>query len=83
MLSTSTLVDRIAATDNLETFKSDVIKTTCSDHCLIYCNITFRGAFRKEHKYIISLKMKNFDEETFLSEVSNLPWDNIVRSCVT
>ena len=82
-LTISTLIDHIAVSNKLNTLKSGVIKAAFSDHYLIYCNRKFRGAFNKEHKFIISRKMKNFDKEAFLRDVSSLPWDNIVRSLET
>ena len=72
-LTTSTLIDHIAVSNKLNILKSGVIKTTFSDHYLIYCNRKFRGAFIKEHKFIISRKMKNFDKEAFFRDVSTLP----------
>ena len=82
-LTTSTLIDHIAVSNKLNILESGVIKTTFSDHYLIYCNGKFRGAFIKEHKFIMSRKMKNFDKEAILRDVSTLPWDNIVRSLET
>ena len=82
-LTTSTLIDHIAASNKLNILESGVIKTTFSDHYLIYCTRKFRGAFIKEHKFIISRKMKNFDKEAFFRDVSTLPWDDIVRSLET
>ena len=82
-LTTSTLIDHIAVSNKYNILESGVIKTTFSDHYLIYCKRKFRGAFIKEHKFIISRKMKNFDKEAFLRDVSSLPWDNIVRSLET
>ena len=82
-VTTSTLIDHIAVSNKLNILESGVIKTTFSDHYLIYCNGKLRGAFIKEHMFIISRKMKNFDKEAFLRDVSTLPWDNIVRSLET
>ena len=82
-LTTSTLIDHIALSNKLNILKSGVIKTTFSDHYLIYCNRKFRGVINKEGKFIISRKMKNFDNEAFLREVSSLPWDTIGRSLET
>ena len=64
-LTTSTLIDHIAVSNKLNILNSGVIKTTFNDHYLIYRNRKFREAFNKEHKFIISRKMKNFDMATF------------------
>ena len=82
-LTTSTFIDHIAVSNKLEILKSGVIKTTFSDHYLIYCNRKSRGTFTKERKFIVSRKMKNFDKEAFLRDISSLPWGNIVRSLET
>ena len=82
-LTTSIFIDHIAVSNKLIILKSGVIKTTFSDHYLIYYNRKFRGAFIKEHKLIINRKMKNFDKEPFLRDISSLPWGNIMRSFET
>ena len=43
-LTTSTLIDHIAVSNKLN-LECGVIKTTFSDHYLIYCNRKFQGAF--------------------------------------
>ena len=82
-LATSTLIDHIAVSNKLNILESGVVKTTFSGHYLLCCSREFRGAFIKDHKFIISRKMKNFDKEAFFRGISSLPRGNIVRSLET
>ena len=42
-LTASTLIDYISVSNKLNILESGVVKTTFSDHYLIYCNRKFRG----------------------------------------
>ena len=46
-LSTSTLIDHIATNNNSNISRSGVLKTTFSDHYMVFCVRKFRGAFKK------------------------------------
>ena len=46
-LSTSTLIDHIATNNNSNISRSGVLKTTFSDHYMVFCARKFRGAFKK------------------------------------
>ena len=81
--TTSTLIDHVAVTNKHNIIKPGVITTAFSDHYVVYCSRKFRGAFTKDHKLILCRKLKNFDQQNFLRDVSNMPWDIIVRSCGT
>ena len=81
--TTSTLINHVAVTNKHNIIKSGVITTAFSDHHVVYCSRKFRGAFTKDHKLILCRKLKNFDQQNFLRDVSNMPWDIIVRSCGT
>ena len=74
---------RLALRNKHNILKSGVIKIAFSDHYVVYCSRKFRGAFSKDHKLILCRKLKNFNYQTFLQDVSNMPWDTIVRSCGT
>ena len=67
-LSTSTLIDHIATNNNSSISRSGVLKTTFSDHYMVFCARKFRGAFKKEHKYIVCRKMRKFNQAEFLME---------------
>ena len=82
-LSTSTLIDHIATNNNSNISRSEVLKTTFSDHYMAYCARKLRGAFKKEHKYIMSRKISKLNRTDFVSDVINVPWETIVRSYET
>ena len=50
---------------------------------MVFCARKFRGAFKKEHKYIVCRKMRIFNQAEFLMDVTNVPWETIVRSFQT
>ena len=81
--STSTLIDHIATNNNSNISHSGVLKTTFSDHYMDFCARKLRGAFKKEHKYIMSRKMNKFNQTDFMLDVINIPWETIVRSYET
>ena len=47
---------------------------------MVICGRKLKGAFKKEHKYILSRKMSNFYIIDFVSDVTNVTWETIVRS---
>ena len=49
-----------------------------SDHYTVYCIRKFNGTVERDHKIIKTLKMKNFNQYAFLSDVSNICWEHIV-----
>ena len=50
---------------------------------MVFCARKFRGVFKKEHKYIVCRKMRKFNQAEFLMDVTNVPWETIVRSFET
>ena len=46
---------------------------------MVYCIRKFNGAVEKGHKMIKTRKMKNFNEEAFLADVSGICWEQMVN----
>ena len=77
-LTTSSIIDHIATTDARNIVSSGVHKVSLSDHYLVYFIRKFNGAVEKDHKMIKTRKMKNFNEEAFLADVSAICWEQII-----
>ena len=45
---------------------------------MVYCVQKFNGAEEKGHKVIKTRKMKNFNEEAFLADISGICWERIL-----
>ena len=45
---------------------------------MVYCIRKFNGTIEKDHKIIKTRKMKNFNQDAFLSDVSNICWEHVV-----
>ena len=46
-----------------------MLKAGLSDHYLVYCTRKFPGSIKHQHTYIKSWPLKNFNQETFLSDL--------------
>ena len=79
-LHSSSLIDHIATSEYRNISESGVIKTSLSDHFLIYCIRKFRGGVKRQHKCITSRQLKNFDKTTFLSDLSEVNWEEIIAN---
>ena len=79
-LHSSSLIDHIATSEYRNISESGVIKTSLSDHFLIYCIRKFRGGVKRQHKYITSGQLKNFDKTAFLSDLSQVNWEEIIAN---
>ena len=79
-LNTSTIIDHIATTCARNILKSGVHEISLSDHFLVYCIRKFNGAVNKGHKMIKTRKMKNFNEEAFLADVSGISWEQMLTA---
>ena len=44
---------------------------------MVYSIRKFNGAVEKRHKMIKTLKMKNFNEQAFLSDVASINWEQM------
>ena len=73
-LTTSTIIDHVATTCARNIVKSGIHDVSLSDHFMVYCVRKFNGAVEKGHKVIKTRKMKNFNEEAFLADVSGICW---------
>ena len=77
-IDTSTLIDHIATTNLINIADSGVYRISLSDHYLVYCVRKLRGGAKREHKYITSRQLKNFNKEAFLSDLSEVDWEGLV-----
>ena len=77
-LTTSSIIDHIATTRARNIVKSGVYKVSLSDHYMVYCIRKFNRAVEKGHKMIKTRKMKNFNEEAFLADVSSICWEQML-----
>ena len=57
-----------------------MLKICLSDHYLVYCVRKLRGGVKHQHKYITSRQLKNFNQEAFLSDLSEVDWEALVAS---
>ena len=78
-LATSSIIDHIATTIARNIVKSGVYEVSLSDHSMVYCLRKFNGAVEKGHKMIKTRKMKNFNENAFLPDVSGICWERILN----
>ena len=77
-LDTATVIDHVATTCPRNIMKSGVHEVSLSDHCMVYCIRKFNGAVEKSHKTIKTRKMKHFNEEAFLADVSGICWEQML-----
>ena len=77
-LNTATVIDHVAITCPRNIIKSGVLEFSLSDHYMVYCIRKFNGAVEKGHKKIKTRKMKNFNEEAFLADVSGICWEQML-----
>ena len=71
-LHTATVIDHVATTCPRNILSSGVLEVSLSDHYMVYCIRKFNGAVEKGHKKIKTRKMKSFNEEAFLADVSGI-----------
>ena len=76
--SSSTIIDHIATSYTSNIIELGVYEVSMSDHYMVYCIRKFNGAIAADHKIIKTRKMKNFNQDAFLSEISNICWEHIV-----
>ena len=60
--------------------KARVLKICLSDHYLVYCVRKLRGSVKHQHKYITSRQLKNFNQEAFLLDLSEVDWEALVAN---
>ena len=79
-LDSSTLIDHIAITNCNKIAEIGVLEISLSDHYLVYCIRKLRGGVKRQHKYITSRQLKNFNQDAFLSDLSEVDWEAIVAN---
>ena len=47
-------------------------------HYLVYCIRKLPSGVKRQHKYITSRQLKNFNQNAFLSDLSEVDWEAIV-----
>ncbi len=77
-LKTSSIIDHVATTCVGNIVGSGVHKVSLSDHYMLYCIRKFNGGVERDHKMIKTRKMKNFNENAFLDDVSGICWEQMV-----
>ena len=78
ILDTSSIIDHIATTCARNIIKYGVHEVSMSDHYMVYCIRKFNGAVEKGHKVIKTRKMKNCNEQAFLSDVAGINWEQML-----
>ncbi len=59
-----------------------MIKICLSDHFLIYFVRKFCGGVKRQHKYITSRQLNNFDETALLSGLSEVNREEIIANAI-
>ena len=73
-LDSLTLIDHIATTNCNNIAESGVLEISLSDHYLVYCIRKLRGGVKRQHRYITSRQLKNFNQDAFLFDLSEVDW---------
>ena len=77
-LDTSSIIDHIATNCARNIITSGAHDVSVSDHYMVYYIRKFNGAVEKGHKMIKTRKMKNFNEQAFLSDVAGINWEQML-----
>ena len=72
--NSSSIIDHTAAMFPRNIVKAGVIPISFSDHFMIFCVRKFEGGVIKDHKMIKTQRMKNFNEQMFLSDIASIKW---------
>ena len=75
--TTSSIVDHTVTTSGEKIVKYEV---SSSDDYTVYCIRKFNGTVLKSHQIIKTRKMKNFNEEVFLADVSGICWERMLTA---
>ena len=54
------------------------LETRLKDRYMVFCIRKFNGEVEKGHKTIKTRKMKHFNEEAFLADVSRICWEQML-----
>ena len=79
-MDTATLIDHIASTHPENIPESGVLKVALSDHYAVYYTRKYMGTFKRQQKIITTRKMKNFNQNSFLFDFSQVDWNLLVKS---
>ena len=72
------IIDHVPISNPSNVVESGVVKTSISDHYLVYVTRKFRGSIEANHKVITSRQMKKFDKDLFISDLAETDWSAIV-----
>ena len=78
MLTSSTLIHHIATTSIDNIIESGVHKVSLSDLNVVFCKRKLNGAVGVGDKLVTTRNMKNFNEKSFLTDISNFCWEELV-----
>ena len=76
-----TLIDHIATNLQRNILQSGVLKVSMSDHYIVYRIRKFNGSLSRDHKTVKTRSMKKFSKSHFLTDISQICWDNIIMPC--
>ena len=71
--TSETLIDVIATSNSALVTDSGVVKTHISDHYLVYVVLNLKAP-KPLPTYVISRSYKNYDPESFVNDLAQVPW---------
>ena len=71
--TSETLIDVIMISNSALVIDSGVIETHISDHYLVYVVLNLM-ALKPPPTYVISRSYKNYDSESFVNDLAQVPW---------
>lgn len=71
--TSETLIDVIMTSNSALVTDSGVVETHISDHYLVYAVLNFKTP-KPLPTYVISKSYKNYDSESFVNDLAQVPW---------
>ena len=71
--TSETLIDVIMTSNSALVSDSGVVETHFSDHYLVYAVLDFKAP-KPLPTYVISRSYKNYDSESFVNDLAQVPW---------
>ena len=71
--TSETLIDVIMTSNSALVTDSGVVETHISDHYLVYAVLNFKAP-KPLPTYVISRSYKNYDSESFVNDLAQVPW---------
>ena len=71
--TSETLIDVIMTSNSALVSDSGVVETHISDHYLVHAVLDFKAP-KPLPTYVISRSYKNYDSESFVNDLSQVPW---------